>query len=343
MALGAFAVSDDDQLLAYSTDETGFRQYTLMVKDLAADRHLPISRERVTTVAWAADGETLFYVTEDPVTKRSDTLWRQPLGGEAEMVLHEADEAFSLSVHRTRSRDWLVLQAGSHTASECRVLPASEPRAEWRVVRERANEIEYDIDHHGSHFLVRINDTGRNFRLARTAVHGSSFGTLEELIAHRPSVMLEAVDAFAGHVVLHEREDGVPHLVVRDVRGGGSHRVSFPEPAYEAFLHSNPEWNVSVVRISYQSMITPASVYAYQMDTRERELSQAQEVVGGYDGSRYRSERVHAVAADGTRVPMTLVRRADAVPDGTAAGLLVGTAHTVTRIRVVLIESPLPP
>ena len=325
MALGSFAVSDDDHLLAYSTDDTGFRQYRLVVKNLSTGEHLPLVQDRVTSMAWCADNRTLYFVTEDAVTKRSDTLWRQAIDGPATLVLREDDEAFSLSVHRSRSREWLVLQSGSHTTSECRVLRATEAGdTEWQLVIPRVDDVEYDVDHHGDSFLIRINDTGRNFRLTRTPVSGPLFGVLEEMVPHRQSVMLEAIDAFAGHLVLSEREAGVPHLAVHRLANGEVHRVAFPEPAYEAYLHSNPEWNVTTVRIGYQSLVTPASVYRYDMDTGERVLLKQQEVVGGYDASRFVSERIEAVAPDGTHIPISLVRRADVPVDGTAPGLLVG-------------------
>lgn len=321
MALGAFAVSDDDGRLAFSADDTGFRQYRLMVRNLATGEHERLVAERVTSVAWADDSTTLLYVTEDPVTKRSDTLWRQAMGGEPELVLHEDDEAFSISVRRTRSRDWLVLTSGSHTTSECRVLRASDSHGLWRTLIPRRSEIEYDIEHHGGHFLVRINDTGRNFRLARLPVDASG-GTLEELVAHDGAVMIEGVDAFAGHIVLSERIDGVPQLHVHRVEGGEQHRVAFPEASYDVGMHANPEWDVTSIRIGYESFVTPTSIYDYDLDRRALTLLKQEEVLGGYDPTQYVTERTHATTGDGTRIPISLVRRNDVPADGTAPGLL---------------------
>ena len=325
LALGDFTVSDDATLLAYSLDRTGYRQYTLFVKHLGDDRELGIQRERVTSVAWAADGTTLLYVVEDPDTKRSHQLWRHVIGSAADVLVEEErDEAFSLSVGRTRSREWLVLHRGSHTASDAAVLPADDPTGRWQSLLPRLPDIEYDIDHHGDHFYLRINDTGRNFRLVRVAAGAMCAATLTEVIAHRPAVMLEGVDCFAEHLVVSEREAGITQLAVRRLSDGATHRITFPEPAFEASLHANLEWEVPTIRIAYQSLVTPPSVYDYDLETRARTLLKQQEVVGGYDPSRFVSERLEALASDGTSVPVSLVRRADVPNDGTAPCLLHG-------------------
>jgi len=322
MSLGSMTVSDDSRLLAYSTDETGYRQYTLVVKAIATSQHDALREERVTSVAWAADNTTLFFTTEDTTTKRSNQLWRVRLGESPLLVIEEPDEAFSLSVHRTRSRDWLVLSSASHTTAECSVLPADQPTAAWRTVRPRVNGVEYDLDHQGEWFLVRINDAGRNFRLARCRTDDVT-ATLDEVIGHRADTMLEGVDAFATFMVLTEREGGIPQLSVREI-GNATHRMSFPEPVYEAYLHSNPEWQVDTVRVAYQSLVTPPSVFRYDVSSRERTLLKQQEVVGGYDSSRFVSERLEATAPDGTRIPISIVRRADVAVNGSAAALLSG-------------------
>jgi oligopeptidase B len=325
MALGDFAVSDDSGLLAYSTDDTGFRQYTLVIKDLSTGGLLPFSRERVTSVSWARDSRTVFYSIEDPVTKRSCQVWRHRLGdSQDELVFEEADEAFAVSVARTRSRAWLVVQTASHTTSECHVLDASSPDAPWRTLLPREQDIEYDVGHHGDQFYIRINDAGRNFRLVRAPVDDVRRAAFVEVVPHRRDVMLEGVDCFARHLVLSERDHGVPELVVRRLADGESHRIDLPEPVREVYLHANPEFDVEAIRFAYQSLITPASVYEYRLESRERTLLKQQEVVGGYDPLRFVSERLEATAEDGTMIPISLVRRAGPPPDGTAPCLLHG-------------------
>ena len=327
MSLGTFAVSDDTNLLAFSTDETGFRQYTMVIKDLRSGAFLDVRRERVTSVAWTVDGRALFYTVEDDTTKRSHQLWRHELGKvEDTLVYEEADEAFSVHVGRTRSRAWLVLQSGSHTTSECRVLPAVAGAGDWRVLLPRVPEIEYDVEHHPSRdrFILRINDTGRNFRLAWLPTDDRHPGGLTEMVAHRDHVMIESHDCFARFLVVSEREAGVPQVSVGPVDGPGGKRLAFPEPAYEAYMHANPEWDVASIRIGYQSLVTPASVFECNLDTGERVLLKQQEVVGGYDATRFVCERLDARATDGTNIPVSLVRRRDVVLDGTAPCLLEG-------------------
>ena len=328
LSLGDLAVSDDARLLAYSTDETGFRQYTLVIKDLATGELFDFRRERVTSVAWTRDGASLFYTVEDAGTKRSFQLWHHRLGHRTDMLdYEEPDEAFSVHVQRTRSRAWLVLQSSSHTTSEARVRPAASAAGEWRVLLTRVADVEYDVDHHpgtGDSFIVRINDTGRNFRLARGPTSDFRRETLAEMVPHREHVMLEGIDCFARHLVVSEREAGITQLAVWRVDGSGSYRIGFPEPAFEASLHVNPEWDVTAVRIAYQSLVTPASVYDYNLDTTARVLLKQQEVVGGYDASRFVSERLAARASDGTMVPVSTVRLRSVPIDGSAPCLLTG-------------------
>ncbi|HEY4101574.1 MAG TPA: S9 family peptidase [Gemmatimonadales bacterium] len=321
MALGDYVVSDDARFLAYSTDETGFRQYTLEVKDLATGDLLGLRRERVTSIAWTTNGRELFYTVEDEVTKRSHQLWRHRFGEPADTLIYqEDDEAFGVHVGRTRSRAWLVLHCGSHTTSETRVLPAAGGAASWQTLLPREAEIEYDIDHfiwpsnpepYRDVFVIRINDTGRNFRLVTAPVGDVRRERFREILAHRDTVMIEGHDCFARHLVVSEREDGVPQIAVARVDAPGWRRMTFPEPAYEAYLHSNPEWDVDRIRIGYQSLVTPSSVFDCDLDSDDRTLLKQQEVVGGYDSSAYVSERIHATAADGTSIPVSIVRRRD--------------------------------
>jgi oligopeptidase B len=325
MALGDFAINDAATLLAYSTDDTGFRQYTLVIKNLATGALLDFSQERATSVAWTTDGRELFYTVEDDVTKRSHQLWRHAMGHAGDtLVYEEMDEAFSVHVQRTRSRDWLLLHSASHTASEVRARPARADAGEWQVLLARAPQVEYDVDHHGRDFFIRINDTGRNFRLVNVPLSDVRRDAFREIVPHRDTVMLEGHDCFIDHLVVSERESGVPHLAVHRLSTGDMFRIDFPEPVREVYLHANPEWDVTAIRIGYQSLVTPASVHEYDLLTRARELLKQQEVVGGYDASRFVSERLEATATDGTAIPVSLVRRRDTVMDGSAPCLLEG-------------------
>jgi len=325
MALGAYSVSDDGRLLAYSTDNTGFRQYKLRVKDLTTGEILPELVERVTSVAWAADTKTIFYTVEDD-TKRSYRLYRHPLGDGSrdELVYEEKDELFRIDVHRTRSREFLLLDIDSHTTSEVRYLRAWQPGGEWKVLSPREHEHEYSVEHHGGEFYIRTNSSGRNFSLVSVPVEDPRRENWKEIIPHRQSVMLESMGFFANHYVLAERENGLQHLRVTSLSTGASHRIDFPEPAYAAYPGANPEFDTTTFRFNYESMVTPPSVFDYDVEKRERKLVKQTEVLGGYDSQRYLSERLHARAVDGTRIPISIVYRKGLKRDGSAPLLLYG-------------------
>jgi oligopeptidase B len=343
LGLGAFEVSDDNQLLAYSTDITGFRQYTLQVRDLAARELLPLRWERVTSVAWASDNRTLFYTVEDEVTKRSHRLYRHTLGssGPDELLYEELDERFRLDVERSRSGAYLFLMAQSHTASEVCCLRADDPSGGFRQIAPREEHHEYYVDHHpalvespagqtSNCFLIRTNSRGRTFRLVSAPVGNPAPELWRELVSNRPEVMLAGIAAFHSHLVLFEREQGLPYLRIADLSLpaadllSGSYRIAFSEPAYHAALGDNPEFAASQIRYIYESFITPRSVYDYDLASRQSILRKEQPVLGGYDRSRYLTERRTATAPDGTGIPISLVYRRDTPRDGTAPVLLYG-------------------
>ena len=323
-AVNAFIVSDDGNELAYSVDTTGFREYTLHVRDLRRDEDGPELIERVSSVAWAADGTTLFYVTDDDA-KRAHRLWRLRRGeSEAALVHEELDERFSLTIRRSRSLGYLFMDADSHTASEVRFLAANEPDGVFQIFLPRAPELEYEVDHGGEFFWIRINDCGRNYRLARCPVGTIGKAAWTEVLPHRTAVNLAGIEVFAEHLVAYEREDGLERFVVRALHSGESHAIAFPEPAYSTFPDINAEFKTSTFRFRYQSMVTPPSIYDYDMATRAKTLMKRHEVLGGYDPSLYAVERAHAIAPDGTAVPISLAYRKDTPRDGTAPMHLVG-------------------
>ena len=324
-SLGAYAVSDDGHRLAYSTDVTGFREYTLYVKDLRTGALLPGTIEKVSSVAWTADNATIFYVTEDEA-KRPYRCWRHRPGLPGhELVYEETDQLFRIGVERSRSRDFVFLAAGSFTSSEWRYLPASDPTADWRKLLPREKDHEYAVDHGGDRFYIRTNGGGRrNFRLVAAPVSDPRPECFTELVAHRENVMLEDVEAFSSYFIVHERESGLIRLHITWLANGTTHHIEFPEPTYEASGDANAEFDTRVYRFRYQSLITPASVFDYDVLTRERVLLKQTEVLGGYDSTRYRSERIWATARDGVAVPISLVCRVESPRDGTSPLYLTG-------------------
>lgn len=328
MALGAYTVSDDGNLLAYSTDNTGFRQYALHVKELRTGEALPDHAEKTTSVAWAADNKTLFYTVED-AAKRSYRLYRHRLGSTSadDLLYEEKDELFRVSVHRTRSRAYLLLNISSHTTSEVRYLPATQPDAEWRIIAPREHEHEYDVDHHGERFYIRTNSGGRNFRVVSAPISDPRRENWREMLPHSKDVMIEGMAFFAKHFVLFTREDGLPQIHVTFLGPGEvhpGHRIEFPEPTYAAFPGANPEFDTTTFRFNYQSLVTPPSVFDYDVVTQQRKLMKQTEVLGGYDPKQYQSERIYAKASDGTKIPISIVYKKGLKRDGSAPLLLNG-------------------
>jgi len=325
MSIGTFTPSDDGNLLAYSTDNNGYRQYTLHVKDLRTGQDLSENIERVNYVAWATDNKTFFYVTEDPVTKRSDKFFRHVLGSDkSDLVYEEKDELFDLYTFRSRDKAIIFVGAESKTSTDVRFLPADNPNAELKVVLARQPDHEYDVDHRDGLFYIRTNKGAKNFRVVTAPVTDPSEKNWKEFIAHRPAVKVEGVSLFADHAVLSEWENGLQQLEVLNFKTNKRNRIEFPEPVYSTGLSTNREFKTSVVRYSYNSMVTPNSVFDYDMNTGKSTLLKQTEVPGGFDRKNYQSERVFATAPDGTKIPMSIVYRKGTKLDGSAPLLLYG-------------------
>jgi len=326
MSLGAYQVSDDGNLLAYTTDNTGFRQFTLAVKDLRTGKTLVDKAERVDSVAWANDNKTLFYTVEDAVAKRPYQLYRHPVGtsGPDTLIYEEKDERFEVGTAKTRSKSYLLLVSSSHTTSEARYIPADQPAAEWKIIEPRKQDVEYYPDHNGNFFYIRVNDTGRNFRLVKAPVSDPGSKNWQEVVAHRPDVMLDDTDFFKNYYVLFEREKGLPQIRVTDLQTGNSRRIDFPEPAYATYPYVNREYHTTKFRYGYQSFITPQSVFEYDMPGGSSMLLKQKEVPGGYDRNRYQVERIFATASDGVKVPISVVHLKGGKLDGKGPIYLTG-------------------
>ncbi|HKA36068.1 MAG TPA: S9 family peptidase [Thermoanaerobaculia bacterium] len=321
MSVSDLEVSDDATLLAYTTDNVGFREYKLHVKDLSgAGRQFPETVEKVSSVAWAADNKTLFYSVDDHA-KRPYRIYRHVLGTDPKsdsLVYEEKDEMFRVSIHRSRSGKVLFLVSGSHTADEWRFIPADKPAAEFAMIAPREKEHEYAVDHRGDLFYIRTNKGCRNFRVVTAPVASPGQESWKEFLPCRPAVMVSGINLFSGHAAIVEREDGLPRIRIIDLSTKADHRVDFPEPVYAAFPQNNEEFDTKLFRFSYQSFTTPPSVYDYDIATKERKLLKRTEVLGGYDPERYQSERRYATASDGTKIPISLVYRKGFVADGKA-------------------------
>jgi oligopeptidase B len=318
-ALGAYSVSDDGNLLAYSIDHNGYREYFLKIKDLRTGQDLPDDLGKVVSAFWAPNNtRTLFYTTEDHA-KRPHKVWRHALGDSKDkdvLVYEEKDELFRAFAGRSRSRGVIVFASGSSDTTEYSFVPGDKPEETPKVIVPRKKEHEYSVEHHGDKFLILTNDTGRNFRLVSAPVSDPRRENWKEIIPHRADVMLEDIEAFKDFYVVAERDNGLQKLRITEGKSGKTHHLPFPEPVYSAFVNVNREYDTKLLRYSYNSFITPASTYDYEVAARKSTLLKQQPVLGGYDPTQYQSERIHAVAPDGTRVPISLVYKKGFKRDG---------------------------
>ena len=325
--MGAFEVSPDHGLLAYSVDTSGAESFTVFLKDLGTGELLPETIERTSpTAAWANDSRTLFYIVLDDI-RRPSRLYRHRVGSNPvdDVLVHfESDDSFFLDIGRSRSRQLLVLELASHSTSEVRYVSADRPEDDFRVVEPRRHGIEYWVAHHGERFYIVTNDGAPNFRLVSAPVDRPGRADWSAVLPYRPEIKLDSAEAFRDHLVIWERQDGLRRLRVLELATGDEHLVAFPEPVYAVRPQENPEFDTSVFRFSYTSLVTPNSVVDYDLAVRTWTVRKQTEVLGGYDPSGYRSERLFATAPDGTRVPVSLVYRLPFERDGRRPLLLQG-------------------
>jgi oligopeptidase B len=325
--VGVSAVSPDHKLLAYAVDTSGGEEFTLHIKDLTTGELLDEAISGTSLgVAWANDSRTLFYTVLDRA-RRPCRLYRHVVGssqGTDTLVYFESDESFFLEVNRTRSRKYLLLDIASHSTSEVRFLDADHPEGEFQVIQPREPGIEYTVAHHGGRFFITTNDGASNFRLVQAPVESPGKSNWSAALPSRSGVKLDGTDAFSNHLALYERQAGLPRIRILDLSSGEDHLITFPEPAYTVRPHRNPEFNTSLLRFTYTSLVTPSSVVDYDMTLRTWTVRKQTEVLGGYDKSRYRSERIFATAPDGQQVPISLVYRAPLHLDATRPLLLNG-------------------
>ena len=325
VGLGNFAVSDDQNLLVYTVDFTGFRQYSLRIKDLRTGQTLPDKTERVTSVEWAADNQTLFLTTEDAVTKRSDKLWRHTLHSDRfELLYEEKDELYDIGIEKTRDKKYLFLGISSKDTTEYRYLRSDRPRDTFTVFLPREKKHRYYPDHREGLFYIRTNKGGKNFEIVTAPESDPSPGNWKVFLPHHEDVLIENIDLFKDFLVSVEKTQALNRLRVHRFQSGAWTPIPFPEPVYSAFPGSNREYAATTYRYNYQSFITPQSVYDYDTQTGTSTLLKRQEVPGGYDPSQYESERLWVTARDGVKVPLSIVYRKGFRRDGKGPLFLYG-------------------
>jgi len=325
VGVSAFVVSDDQHMLAYTVDYTGFRQYQLQVKNLRTGETLPDTTDRVTSVEWAADNKTLFLATEDQVTKRSDKVWRHVLGSATfEPVFDEKDELYDVSIDKTRDKKYILLESAAKDTTEFQILRAAHPQDPFTVFLPREKKHRYYVDHRGDLFYIRTNKDGRNFGVMTTPEGDPAPKNWKVFIPQQDDILLQHLDLFRDFAVAVEKTDAVTRLRVYDFQTAKWTAIPFPEPVYAAAPGGTPEFTSDTYRYNYQSFVTPPSVFDYDVHTGHATLLKRQEVLGGYDPTQYVSERLWATARDGTKVPISIVYRKGLVRDGRAPLFLYG-------------------
>jgi oligopeptidase B len=323
-SLDGWLPSPDHRFLAYAANETGGIEGTWFVKDTRTGQTLPDRFDLTAAVEWAADSRTLFSVRQDAALRPFE-LWRHTLGDPTadRMLYREADENLSLWVSKTNSGAFLVAGSFGSDTSEMRFLPADRPDGGLQLLAPKRRGVLYWIDHHGDDFLVVTNDGAINFKVMTAPIADPSPANWRELIPHNPDRLIENAIPFARHLAIFGPEKGIQQVWVHEFAGGETRPVAFDEAVYSVFPYDNRRYDTDELWLDYTSLVTPSTILELDMATGERSVLDRQVVVGGYDPARYRSERIEAVAADGERVPVSLVMRAD-LPDGPRPLLLNG-------------------
>jgi oligopeptidase B len=346
VGLGAFAVSDDQNLLAYTIDYVGYRQFSLQVKDLRTGETLPDTMERVDSIAWAADNRTLFLTTEDEVTKRDNRAWRHTLGQkEFEPLYEDKDETFRVGIDKTRDKKYLLLSSVSTDTSEVRYLKADQPKSDFTLFLPREKQHRYFLDHRENLFYIRSDKNAKNFQILTAPDHDPDPKNWKVFVPHDKDVLVEDMDLFRDFAVSVEKSQALARIRIFDFKSGKWSSIRFPEPVYAAFPGDTPEYESTTYRYNYQSMITPPSVFDYDTQTGNSALLKQQEVPGGYDPSQYVSERQWVTIEDGVKVPLSIVYKKGFQRDGTRPLFLYaygsygfGMPATFLSSRLVLLD-----
>ncbi|WP_350291737.1 S9 family peptidase [uncultured Croceitalea sp.] len=320
--LRGISVSPDNRLAAFGTDTVSRRQYFIQIKNLETGEIYPDKIDNTTgSAVWAADNKTIFYTKKDPVTLRSDKIYKHKLGTPVEediLIFHEEDDTYSTFVYKTKSKKYIIIGSVSTLTSEYQFIPANQPDADFKIFSPRTRGLEYSISHYDDSFYVLTNkDDATNFKLMKTSENNTSADNWKEFIPHRLDVLLEGIDIFKDYYVLSERENGLNKMKVFRWDTTDSYYLPFESETYVAGASTNMDFDTEKLRYFYNAMTSPYSIIDFNMRTKEKEILKEQEVLGGkFDKKNYRSERIWATAKDGIKVPVSIVYHKDTKLDG---------------------------
>lgn len=320
--LAGINVSPDNKLAAFAIDTVSRRKYTIQIKNLETGEIYPQKIELTTGGStWANDNKTLFYTRKDPQTLRSDKIFRHKLSSNPEqdvLVYTEEDETFNTYIYKTKSDKYLVIGSGSTMTSEFQILDANNPEGKFKIFSPRTRGLEYNIAHFENHFYILTNKDGaRNFKLMKTPETKTEATNWEDVIAHRENVLIEDFDIFKDYLVVSERDNGLNKIHIQRWDGNDAYYLPFDNETYTAYTTQNIEFDTEILRYGYNGLTQPAATIDFNMKTKEQTILKEQEVLGGtFDKNNYESERIWATAADGTKVPVSLVYKKGIKKDG---------------------------
>ena len=328
-AVKGISVSPDNKLIAYAVDEVSRRQYKIFIKNIETNEILNDEIENTEgDPCWSNDNKTLFYTSKNPVTLLSEKIKSHTLGTDSAkdiLVYEEKDRSNYIGVYKSKNEKFIFIYSYATNSSEFRFINADKLGEKSRVFQPRIKNVLYDIIPLDNKFLIYTNkDNAKNFKLMECPLSKTSESNWKEVIPVRSDVLLQGVEEFKDFIVLNERKDGLVRMRIINLKDNSEHYIDFGEAAYTANFGDNPEYNNSSLRYTYTSLTTPNSTFDYNMNTREKVLKKQQEVLGNYDADNYVTERLYAIAKDGTRIPISLVYKKGFVKDGKAPLLLYG-------------------
>ena len=348
--LGGLSVSPDNKFMSFVMDTVGRRIYTIQIKNLETGEILSDKIENATgSSVWANDNTTIFYSRQDEVTLRSDKVFKHKLGTDIAkdvLIFHEKDDTFNVSVGKEKSKKYIVIGSGSTLTTEYRILNADNPDGKFAIFQKRVRGLEYSISHFGDSFYILTNkDKATNFKLMKTPEIATAKENWKEVIAHRKDVLLEDIEIFSNYLVVVERSNGLNHIRIMPWSGGAEYYLPFGSETYNASTTTNVDFDTDILRYSYQSLATPASVIDFNMKTKEKEIKKELQVLGGkFDKNNYIEERVWATATDGTKIPISMVYRKELKKDGNnpvlqyaygSYGITMDTYFSSTRLSLL--------
>jgi oligopeptidase B len=332
--LSGLSISEDNIWASFGVDTVSRRQYTIQIKNLITGEILPVKLENTTGGAtWASDNKTLFYSRKDEVTLRADKIYKHKLGTfatEDALVYFEKDDTFDVSVYKSKSKKYIIINSSSTMTTEYQTILSATPDAKFKVFQKRTRGLEYSISHYGDHFYIVTNkDKATNFKLMKTLEAQTSKENWVDVITHREDVLLEDIDIFKDHLVVSERADGLNKIRIIPWGGEGEYYLPFESETYMAYTTTNLDFDTPILRYGYQSLATPSSVIDFNMKTREKTILKEQEVLSRdfdskFDKNNYQEERIWSTATDGAKVPISMVYRKGMKKEGANPTLLYG-------------------